>query len=90
MGTALAFFYGREGRDIGSEPKLWCVTGRLTVNYRKPTPMGQAIELSARVIDSSERKAVVETVVMSGGDVVAEGETIAVLVRDGWQNGRDA
>ena len=67
-------------------PKLWCVTARLTVNYRKPTPMGQPIALHARIVDSSERKAVVETIVTSGTDVVAEGETVAVLVPDGWRD----
>ena len=86
VGTALAYFYQRAGRDIGTAPKLWCVTARLTVNYRKPTPMGQPIALHARIIDSSERKAIVETIVTSGADVVAEGETVAVLVPDGWRD----
>jgi acyl-coenzyme A thioesterase PaaI-like protein len=86
VGTAMAYFYQREGRAIGSAPALWCVTARLTVNYRKPTPMGTTIELRARVIDSSEKKAVVETIVTADGEVVAEGETVAVLVPNEWRN----
>ena len=90
VGTAMAFFYNREGREVGADPNLWCVTGRLTVNYRKPTPMGQPVELSARIVDSSEKKAVVETTVKSGGEVTAEGETIAVLVPTEWRDGPGA
>ncbi len=87
VGTAMAFFYQREGREIGTAPMLWCVTARLTVNYRKPTPMGRTIELRARVVDSSEKKAVVETIVSSRGVVVAVGETFAVLVPCDWREG---
>ena len=86
VGTAMAHFYNREGREVGEEPKLWCVTGRLTVNFRSPTPMGQPIELRARVVESSDRKAVIETTVSSGGAVTAEGETIAVRVPGDWRD----
>ena len=86
VGTAMAHFYNREGRDVGEAPKLWCVTGRLTVNYLKPTPMGQAIELTAHVVESSDRKAVVKTRVSSNGTTTAEGETIAVRVPDDWRD----
>jgi acyl-CoA thioesterase FadM len=62
------------------------VTGRLTVNYLKPTPIDQPVELRARIVDSSDRKAIVETTVSSGGTVTAEGEVIAIRVPDGWRD----
>lgn len=86
VGTALAHFYNKEGRDVGELPPLWCVTGRLTVNYLRPTPMGEEIELRAHVVESGERKAVVATTVTAGGLVTAEGETIAVRVPDEWHD----
>lgn len=64
----------------GTPPR--CVTGSLHVDYRKPTPLdGRPIELSARVIESSERKAVVEVEVSVGGEVTAEGRVVAVRLR---------
>ena len=86
VGTALAHFYDREGRAVGSEPKLWCVTGRLTVNYFKPTPMGQPIELKAHIVESGERKAIVKTTVTCNGNVTADGDTIAVRVPNNWRD----
>ena len=86
VGTAMAHFYNLEGRDVGDEPPLWCVTGRLTVNYRRPTPMGEPIELRAHIVESSDRKAVVKTTVRAGGEITAEGETIAVRVPDEWRD----
>ncbi len=85
VGTALAHFYNKEGRGVGEAPPLWCVTGRLTVNYKKPTPMGVPIELKAHIVESTDRKAVVSTTVSANGEVTAEGETIAVCVPDDWR-----
>lgn len=59
-----------------------CVTGSLHVEYRKPTPMdGRPIELTARVVEASERKAVVQVEVSVGGEVTAEGRVVAVRLR---------
>lgn len=64
----------------GTPPR--CVTGALHVDYRRPTPMdGRPIELSARVVDASERKAVVAVEVRVGDEVTAEGQVIAVRLR---------
>ena len=86
VGTAIAHFYNSEGRGVGEPPEIWCVTGRLTVNYLKPTPIDQPVELRARVVDSSDRKAIVETTVSSGDTITAEGEVIAIRVPDGWRD----
>ncbi len=66
--------------EEGTPPR--CVTASLHVEYRKPTPMdGRAIELSAQVVEASERKAVVDVEVSVGGEVTAEGRVIAVRLR---------
>lgn len=87
IGTAIAHFYAREGRDVGEGQAIRCVTGKLSVNYRKPTPIDRQIELSARVAESSARKAVVLTTLGAAGVVTADAEVIAVRVADDWRAG---
>lgn len=85
VGTAIAHFYAGEQRTIGSEPLIWCVTGRLTVNYLKPTPIGRPVVLTASVRESTDKKAIVVCKVTSGADVTAEGEVVAVRVPYSWR-----
>jgi uncharacterized protein (TIGR00369 family) len=54
------------------------VTASLKVDYLKPTPLGGALEVRARVRESSERKAVVEVTVATQGAVTVRGEVVAV------------
>lgn len=64
----------------GTPPR--CVTASLHVEYRRPTPMdGRPIELSAKVIEASERKAVVDVEVRVGEETTAEGRVIAVRLQ---------
>ncbi len=84
-GTAMANYYDREGREVGSDPQIWCVTGRLTVNYLKPTPIDQPVELRTIITECTERKTVLATTLSSGGEVTAEGEVIAVRVPYSWR-----
>ena len=81
-GTAMANYYDREGREIGSDPQIWCVTGRLTVNYLKPTP----IELRAIIVECTDKKTILNTTLSSGGEITAEGEVIAVRVPPSWRD----
>lgn len=85
VNTAIAHQYAREGREIGSAPHIWCVTGKLTVNYLAPTPIGRPVELCATVAESTEKKTVVTCRMTSGDTVTAEGEVIAVRVPDSWR-----
>ena len=39
IGTALANYYRLEGREVGEGEEIWCVTGRLSVDYLAPTPI---------------------------------------------------
>ena len=86
VGTSMAAFYDKAGRNIGDKPQIWCVTGRLTVSYLKPTPIDRPVELVATVEDLGENKAVVKCTMYSDGVPTAEGEVIAVKVSDSWRN----
>ncbi len=86
VGTALAHQYELEGRDVGEGEAIWCVTGKLTVDYLAPTPIDQPIELRARIEKSEGRKTTVSCSLSSGGDVTARGEVIAIRVPSSWRN----
>jgi len=88
VGTALAHFYAKEGREPGEGKEIWCVTGKLSVSYREPTPIDQPVTLRAKIVESGERKAVVHTTLESGGTITATAEVIAVRVPDSWRAGK--
>ncbi len=85
--TATSNYYRKEGRDTGESPEIWCVTGRLTVNYLAPTPIDQEIELRATIEEFGERKTIVKCRAFSEGVQTAEGEVIAIRVADNWKAG---
>jgi acyl-coenzyme A thioesterase PaaI-like protein len=85
VGTAIANYYDLEKRDIGTDPQIWCVTGRLTVNYLKPTPIDQPIELRAVIKECTEKKTILECTVSSDGEITAQGEVIAIRVPYSWR-----
>ena len=78
MGTAAAHAERAAGREIGEAPAPRFVTGRLCVDYLKPTPLGPELELRGRVKESTARKAVVEVTVAAAGEITARGEVVAV------------
>lgn len=86
VGTAIANYYEREGREVGSDPEIWCVTGRLTVNYVKPTPIDKPVELRAVILECTDKKTILETTLSSDGEITAEGEVIAVRVPPTWRD----
>jgi len=86
VGTALSNYYKLEGRDVGEAPEIWCVTGRLTVNYLAPTPINAEIVLRATIEEVGEKKTIVKCRVYSGDTQTAEGDVIAVRVPDSWKN----
>jgi acyl-coenzyme A thioesterase PaaI-like protein len=86
VGTAIANYYQLEGREIGEDPQIWCVTGRLTVNYLKPTPIDKPVELSAVITDCAKKKMILKCTVSSGGEITAEGEVIAIRVPYSWRD----
>ncbi len=79
-GTAAAAAYRAEGRAMDTAPPLRFLTASLKVDYRKPTPLGPALELRGRVLEVKGRKVVVTITLATGGIVTARGEVIAVQV----------
>jgi len=85
--TATSNFYRLDGRETGTLPEIWCVTGRLSVSYSAPTPIDTEIVLRATIGECSAKKAVVNCEVFSGEQLTATGEVIAVRVSNSWKNG---
>ncbi|HXG31183.1 MAG TPA: PaaI family thioesterase [Thermodesulfobacteriota bacterium] len=78
--TAIADAYGREGRELGTEPFIWYVTASLKVDYLLPTPIDRPVTLRARVKEVKERKTVVACSLFSGKSECARAEVLAVRV----------
>jgi acyl-coenzyme A thioesterase PaaI-like protein len=78
--TAMAYHYRAEGREVGTLPRINCVTGSLNVKYIKPTPMGVPLTLKARVEGNVERKTRVLCEVYAGEALTVLGDSIFVRV----------
>ena len=78
--TAMAHHYRAEGREPGSLPRIHCVTGHLGLDYLKPTPLGQALTLMARVEGEVARKTRVLCEVHAGEVLVVRGDSVFVRV----------
>ena len=83
--TAIANYYEADGHAIGEGPQIWCVTGRLTVSYLKPTPIDKPVRLHASIGKCGTKKTIVTCTVFSEDIKVAEGEVIAIRVPDSWR-----
>ena len=86
VGTALSNYYRREGREVGEGEQIWCVTGRLTVNYLAPTPIDADVTLRATIEEADDKKTLVKCRIYSGDAQTAEGEVIAVRVPLSWRD----
>lgn len=87
ISTAIAYLYQQEGRAPGTEPGVWCVTGSMQVEYKRPTPIDRPVELMARVTKVDGRKLTVEVLLESEGKVRVEGSVVAVRVEQSWTGG---
>ena len=79
-GTAAAATYRAEGRPPGSEPAARFVTASLQVDYLKPTPLGEMLELRGRVAEIKERKVIVDISLAAKGETTVRGRVVAVRV----------
>ena len=77
MASAAAAAERAAGRQIGNGPTPRFVTAALNVSFLKPTPLGGELVLRARVVERTDRKAVVE-VTLSANVVTARGSVVAV------------
>ncbi|MDD5031110.1 MAG: PaaI family thioesterase [Rhodoferax sp.] len=77
-GTAAAAMYRQEGRGMDTLPAFRFVTGSLHVDYLKPTPISELLEIRGRVKEIKGRKVVIESTVYAAGVATARGEVVAI------------
>lgn len=80
--SAAAFYHHSEGKTLGVEPLMRCVTASLTVNYLKPTPMSSPLELRAKLKSISGRKVELELSVCIGDECYCRGSMLAIRVKE--------
>ena len=83
-GTAAAAMFRSEGREMDTLPLFRFVTGSLHVDYLKPTPLNDLMQIRGRVKEIKGRKVVVETTVLVDGVISARGEVVAVQMPDSF------
>ena len=77
-GTAAAASYRAEGRPMDSDPPFRFVTASLHVDYLRPTPVSETLEVRALVKEMKGRKVVVVSTVTAAGEICSRGEVVAV------------
>jgi acyl-coenzyme A thioesterase PaaI-like protein len=80
LNLAIAHAYRVEKRPIGSAPRIGYVTASMNVSYLKPAPIGQPIELRARILKIEGRKAWVSCTLSAAGEVRATGDVLGIRV----------
>ncbi len=83
--TAIADAYREEGRAIGSDPPIWCVTAELRVSYRRPTPIDGEVVLRAGIRRREGRKTLLACSLRHGGTECVTAEVVAVRVAPDWR-----
>ena len=78
---AMARHYLLEQREIGSDPKIFCVTAQLNISLSKPTPMGHQLEIRAALKSEEGRKTWVSTQVIVDNEVRASGDILVVRLK---------
>jgi len=85
--TAVADAYQRERREIGMDPEIWHATVSLTVDYLRPTPIDESVQLSAWVVSYEDNGTSVECVLGAGGKDRARATVRTTRVPDSWRHG---
>lgn len=78
--ASIAATYKAEDRPLGDEPRIWYVTGTLTVKYIKPTPINQPLQLKAWVDGAIGKKNRVVCELSADDIVTATGDGIIIRV----------
>lgn len=83
--TAIANEYRIEGRNLNSEPLIWCVTASLKLDYLLPTPIENPVTLRAHVKEKKGKKTVINCSLISNMLETVKAAVIAVRVNpDKW------
>lgn len=80
-GSAAIFAMVADGAAIGSTPSPRFMTAHLEVDFLAPTPLGR-MSVVGRLIESTARKAIVESELLVDGAVTAKGSAVLVRLRD--------
>ncbi len=78
--TSIYCHYQAEGRAPGTLPRISCVTGRLTMHYKKPTPMGVPLLLKGRADGPVGRKTRIICEVYAEDELTVLAESVFVRV----------
>jgi acyl-coenzyme A thioesterase PaaI-like protein len=79
-GTAAAAKEREEGFEPGDRPMRRFVTASLKVDYLKPTPVGEELEIRASVKEIKGRKITLAATLSASGTVTAKGEAVMVMI----------
>lgn len=79
-GTASAAASRQETENAGPEEVARFLTASLHVNYLKPTPIHETLEVRATIKEIKGRKVVIASRLIAGGEVCATGEVVAIQV----------
>lgn len=79
---AIVAHYDQESREIGSMPRVRCVTAQLNISLVAPAAIGSELELRATITSQNKRKTWVHCEVHSAGILCARGEVLAVRIAD--------
>ncbi|MFO7544862.1 MAG: hotdog domain-containing protein [Trueperaceae bacterium] len=82
--TAMADAYRQEERPLGEAPGIWYATGKLQLEYLRPTLIGRDLRITARVEARAGRRTTVRCVVEADGLATVEAVVVAVRVPHGW------
>lgn len=84
-GTASAAFFNLHNKGLKLKEDTIIerfITARLEIDYKKPTPMNEEIEVISKLESLGERKAIVNMKLISKGEVRAKAKIISVKVKD--------
>lgn len=82
MGTAMAYAYKMENRELNSEPIYRYATGTLNIKYLKPTSNNHPVTLKAKVLEFKGKKTILSCDLYSQGVKTVEANVIAIRVYD--------
>lgn len=85
--TAMADAYRQEGRAVGEAPAIWYATGKLQLEYLRPTPIGRELRITSHVEARAGRRTTLRCVVEADGHATVEAVVVAVRVPHGWMGG---
>lgn len=84
-GTASAAFFKHhaKGLELTEDTVIErFITAHLEVDFKKPTPMDEEVEVEASLEELGDRKAVVNMLLTCKGEVRAKAKMVAVAVKD--------